>query len=290
MPDEISGLARSELITNEDGSIYHLNLLPGDIAETIITVGDPDRVIEVSKHFNEIEVIKQKREFTTHTGTFRGKRLSVISTGIGAGNIDIFMNEIDALVNVDLEKRIILDKKRQLNIIRLGTSGSLHPDILPGDLVISSHAIGFDAAMAFYEVSDLPSFRKFLQIGKDDPFPNHYFTAGSTELMERFTGWKSGITISSPGFYAAQNRSIRLASKVRLPFEKLHTFEYDGHEVTNMEMETSCIYALASLMGHRALSVNCILANRLEGTFSSTPHDDVELMIGQVLDILAPPK
>lgn len=275
----MESIAASELILNADQSIYHLNLLPDDIADTIITVGDPNRVPAVSQHFDRIETIKQKREFLTHTGYIGDERLSVISTGMGAGNIDIFMNEIDALLTIDFNRRVPLSEKRSARIIRLGTSGSLHPDIHPGDLVVSRYAIGFDAAMAYYPYEEHIEFGAFLRAYGAD-VPCHYITDASEQLNDKILpNARRGITLTSPGFYAAQNRSIRLPSAVTLPFDAFHKFGIEGVPITNMEMETSCLYLLGQLLGHDMLSVNCILANRLHGTFSTAAKKDVGKMI-----------
>lgn len=282
----MESIAPSELILNADGSIYHLNLRPDDIADTIIIVGDPNRVTQVSRHFDGIDIIKQKREFLTHTGHYQGHRLTVMSTGMGAGNIDIFMNEIDALVSIDFEKRQIKRNPRSLNIIRLGTSGSLHPTIVPGEIVISELAIGLDAAMAYYAHNRDTRFDAYLS-AKDCSVPHHYITSCSSKLNEKILPEAHrGITLTAPGFYAAQNRSLRLPYAIEFPFDDIHQFTCDGIHITNMEMETACLYLMGELLGHHILSVNCILANRISGQFSANPKQEVNSMIEQFLHSL----
>jgi uridine phosphorylase len=282
----MSQMANSELILNDDGSIYHLHLLPSDIADTVITVGDPKRVEVVSQYFDRIEVRKQKREFITHTGYIGQKRLTVISTGMGPGNIDIFMNELDALANIDFQTRSIKAEKKSLSVIRLGTSGSLHPQLLPGQLVISTRSIGMDTAAAFYIDKKTPGFDEFLIKHQSFGIPN-YWASCSQSLNHSFPHQiKRGTTLTAPGFYGAQNRMLRLPYRIKLPFDFMHQFEVDGFPITNMEMETSVIYMFSELMGHRALSINCILANRIHGTFSADPARDVRNMIESMLEYI----
>ena len=279
-------LADSELILNSDGSIYHLNLLPEDIADTIITVGDPNRVPQVSKHFDEIELKKTKREFVTHTGRIGNKRMTVISTGMGPGNIDIFMNELDALVNIDFASRSIRDQLRSLSIIRLGTSGSLHPDLHPGDLLVSQHAVGLDTVMSFYFDKRLPEFDVFLKqnIGRTIP---HYWSSCNSDLNNKVnTDAMRGVTITAPGFYGAQNRRLRMPNPLSLPFDKMHKLRIKDFPCTNLEMETATIYAFSEILGHKALSINCILANRLHKTFTDEPKKAVSNMISNMLEEL----
>ncbi len=277
-------IAESELILNEDGSIYHLNLHPDELADTIVTVGDPNRVSAVSKHFDQLEIKKAKREIVTHTGYIGSRRLTVLSTGMGPGNIDIVLNELDALVNIDFNNRQIKKRQQQLTLIRLGTSGSLHPDVQPDDIVISQYAIGLDTAMSFYGTAPNSHFEEFLQLHKAR-IPHHYWAECDKSLNTQIRKEASrGVTITSPGFYGAQNRSIRLPYSMVLPFDQFHTFEIENIPITNMEMETASLYFMANQLGHRALSVNCILANRLKGTFSSNPKASVNKMIIETLE------
>ncbi len=285
-------LGPSELILNPDNSIYHLHLLPEDLAETIITVGDPDRVCEVSKYFDIIEVEKRHREFTTHTGTLEGKRFTVISTGIGTDNIDIVLNELDALVNIDFDSRTFKEEPTQLDIIRIGSSGAIQPDIPLDSFLLSTFAIGFDSLLHFYESAHIQ------QAGMQLAFMDHtgwsamksvpYIVKGNTALTRRLESKKiiKGITATNPGFYGPQGRKLRLAPDDPGLNEKLATFVYDGMKITNLEMETSGIFGLSALLGHRAASLNCILANRSTGEFSLHPERAMDDMIRFTLDQL----
>lgn len=286
----------SELILNPDGSIYHLHLLPEHIANTIITVGDPDRVAKVSKYFDRIDIKIQKREFVTHTGWLGTKRLSVISTGIGTDNIDIVLNELDALVNIDLKTKQIKEKLTALKIIRIGTSGCLQPDIPVDSFLVSTHGIGLDSLYHFYEADrketlenqELKSaFEKYL-IPKKAGLPNTpYLCAGSTELLEQMgTGMYQGITLTCPGFYAPQGRTLRLPARFKNLLDIFQNFQYQDYRCTNFEMETAGIYALAQLMGHHAISFNALLANRATGHFSPHPKKTTERLIQLVLERL----
>ncbi|MEL7219696.1 MAG: nucleoside phosphorylase [Bacteroidota bacterium] len=286
----------SELILNPDGSIYHLNLLPQDIGEYIITVGDPGRVEKVSRYFDFIEVRKSKREFVTHTGWLSDKRITVISTGIGPDNIDIVLNELDALVNIDLQNRS--DKKtfKSLKVIRLGTSGCLQSDI-PVDSVVSSvFGLSFDNMLRFYEWSPSDTEQQLQQDW-------HTFEAetqlsipvvplavsGSWELLENLAeDHHRGITITAPGFYAPQTRYLRARGIIKADaFDSMENFSSQGVKLTNLEMETAAIYGLSRLLGHQALSCSAILANRANNTFSKRPKKIVEQMIRQVLGRIA---
>ncbi|MGB0864432.1 MAG: nucleoside phosphorylase [Saprospiraceae bacterium] len=279
----------SELILNSDGSIYHLHLHPEDISDTIITVGDPNRVADVSKYFDTIEIKKAYREFVTHTGHLNGKRLTVISTGIGTDNIDIVLNELDALVNIDLKTRKVKDKLRQLQFIRVGTSGCLRPEIPVDSLLISEYAVGWDGLGFFYKKNQTAENENFYQSLKnkmpDIPF---YTASASPFLVEQFASsiFNKGITLTCSGFYAPQIRQLRLP--VRFPnfFEKIQAFSHKNLHITNMEMETAGIYLLAQMLGHQAISINALLANRMTGNFSKNPQLVVENMIKKVLKIL----
>lgn len=285
-------LAQSELILNEDGSIYHLNLLPNEIAHTIITVGDPDRVSDVTKHFDSIEVSKQRREFKTETGIYKGKRLTVISTGIGTDNIDIVFNELDALVNIDFKTRTIKEQFTQLNFIRIGTSGAIQKDISIDSFIISEMAIGFDNLLHFYnpEIFLNQEFSKALikhtnwSTYKSQP----YVVESDSTLLQLFSGenFRRGITATNVGFYGPQGRQLRLSLQDEHLNSKLESFRFEGKQITNLEMETSGIYGLAKLLGHKAISLNAILANRANGKFSKNPKETVALLIEQTLNKL----
>jgi len=282
-------LEPSELVLNADNSIYHLNILPEDIADTIITVGDPDRVGGVSKYFDTIEVKKGKREFHTHTGTLNGKRISVISTGIGTDNIDIVLNELDALVNINFETRTINSEKKQLDIIRIGTTGAIQPHINVGDFLLSEHAIGFDSLLRFYDAKHVMneevqnSFVKHTGWSKDKSTP--YVVSCNQELAATFMSdtMHKGFTATNVGFYGPQGRVLRLKTEDPKLNAKLASFDYKGLKITNLEMETSGIYGLAKLLGHRAVSLNCILANRSTGEFLTNPTEATEKLIEYAL-------
>lgn len=286
-------LKPAELIINEDGSIYHLNLLPEDIATTIITVGDPDRVSQVSRHFDTIEVKKGKREFHTHTGHLNGKRISVISTGIGTDNIDIVINELDALVNIDLKTRTLKANHTSLNIIRIGTTGAIQPDIPVDTFLISKYSIGFDGLLHFYEHDKInfPEIEdEFIAHTSWDAFKARpYVLSYSEKLGESFfdNRIRLGFTATNTGFYGPQQRQLRIKPSQMELMEKLSTFSYKDLKLTNLEMETSGIYALAQLLGHEAVSLNCIVANRSTGEFSATPTESVDRLIELCLKKLA---
>jgi len=282
-------ISESDLIINPDGSIYHLNLLPGDIADTVITVGDPDRVGEVSKYFDKIEFKKGKREFITHTGYLGKKRITVLSTGIGTDNIDIVFNELDALVNVDFETREIKKELTSLNIIRVGTSGAVQPDIPMGTILASSYGLGMDALMNYY----LQQLSGDEQILMDDIKANFghlkninpYLTAASETLLNTIgKDMAKGITITAPGFYAPQGRIVRAKNAVPDFIGLINSFKSNQHRITNLEMETAGIYALAKVLGHNAISVNAILASRVNFEFSKEPNKIVAQAIKMVLE------
>jgi uridine phosphorylase len=285
-------IAASELIINKDGSIYHLNLLPEDLAPTIITVGDPDRVTSVAKHFDTIEVTKQKREFKTVTGVYKGKRITVISTGIGTDNIDIVLNELDALVNIDLSTRTIKETHTSLDIIRIGTSGSIQNNVPINSFLISEKAIGFDSLMHFYKSDHIldktisESFVKQTSWSVDKSIP--YVVSYDEALGDKFKSDKliSGFTATNVGFYGPQSRVLRLEISDNLLNDKLANFSYNNLNITNLEMETAGIYGMAKLLGHKAVSLNAILANRATGEFSNDPTALVEELIIFTLDKL----
>lgn len=282
-------LSEADLIINPDGSIYHLNLLPEDIADTVITVGDLDRVAEVSKYFDSIEIKKGKREFITHTGYIGKKRITVLSTGIGTDNIDIVFNELDALVNINFETRTINKELKSLDIIRIGTSGAVQPDIPMGTILASSYGLGFDALMHYYihevsgdEHSILDGIKShFSHIKNLHP----YLTAADHNLLQTIgKDMEQGITITAPGFYAPQGRQVRAKNAVPNFISLLNSFKQGQQRITNLEMETAGIYALAKTLGHKALSVNAILASRVNFEFSKEPNKIVEKAIKLVLD------
>jgi len=282
-------IEESELVLNEDGSVYHINLRPEHLADTIILVGDQGRVAKVSKHFDVIEHQRQNREFVTHTGRIGSKRLSVISTGIGCDNIDIVINELDALVNIDLENRVIKTEKKSLNLIRLGTSGSLQKDIPVDSFILSSHGVGFDGLMNYYrsgrEVEDsmlTEEFIKHTSWNSDLPRPN--IIPGSRELINLIKeGTHQGITATAGGFYGPQGRILRLTPNVDQLNELLTSFKHEGLRITNFEMETSALYGLSAALGHKAATVCAIIANRLAKRYSENHNVTVEKLIEHLL-------
>ena len=285
-------LSASELILNADNSIYHLNLLPEDLAETVIVVGDLNRVPLVSRYFDTLELEKGKREFITHTGTLNGTRISVVSTGIGTDNIDIVMNELDALVNIDFETRTIKNDKTSLDIIRIGTSGGIQPDIKTDSFLLSEYAIGFDNVLHFYESEHIqhPEMQlAFIDHSEWSVFKSiPYVVESDLQLTEKLRSDSVilGFTGTNVGFYGPQGRRLRLLLEDNDLNSKLSSFEYNGMRITNLEMETSAIYGLAKLMGHRAASMNCILANRSTGQFSKDPVKTIDSLIKYTLEKL----
>jgi len=282
-------IAESDLIINPDGSIYHLNLLPEDVAEQVITVGDPDRVAAVSKYFDKIELKKGKREFITHTGYIGAKRITVLSTGIGTDNIDIVFNELDALVNIDFATREVKKELTSLNIIRVGTSGAVQPDLPMGTILASSYGLGMDALMNYY-VQQLSVDEQNLLNDVKIHFGHlknisPYLTAADHGLLSTIgKDMEKGITVTAPGFYAPQGRQVRAENAVPNFISLINSFKSHDHRITNLEMETAGIYALAKVLGHKALSVNAILASRVKFEFSSEPNKIVEKAIKMVLD------
>lgn len=283
----------SELVLNPDGSVYHLHLRPENIANNIIFVGDQDRVAKVSKHFDLIEFKTQKREFVTHTGYIGKKRFSVISTGIGTDNIDIVLNELDALVNIDLNTRTEKAEKTSLNIIRIGTSGTLVTDVACDSILYSEYGLGLDGLMNFYKHHNSNLESKILaHINKEIPdlqiTPR--ISKASDKLMKLF--YKEGetikgITASCTGFYAPQGRILRAQPSLANFVDKLATINFEGHRVTNLEMETSAIYGLSNILGHNCLSINTILANRMTKKFSTDPKKSVADCIEKTLEVLS---
>lgn len=280
-------IPETELILNNDGSIYHLHLLPGDIAETIIFVGDQERVPEVSKYFDSIELKKAKREFITHTGNIGKKRISVISTGIGTDNIDIVMNELDALINVDLISRTIKKNHTVLNIIRIGTSGALQENIPVNSVLVSEQAIGLDSLMLFYQREKDEILEQSIKKQLDFDFLNPYLVNGSKVLIDALsTNYLKGITATCCGFYAPQGRFLKAKGVNNTLIQKLNQLDINGKSVANFEMETAGIYGMANVLGHQAVSVNCILANRITNEFSKNPAEVIDRTIREVLALL----
>ncbi len=283
----------SELIINEDGTIFHLHLHPEQIADTIILVGDPGRVAMVSSMFDSIECEVSNREFNTVTGEYKGKRISVLSTGIGLGNIDIVVTELDALVNIDFATRQAKDKLKQLTLVRLGTSGGLQTDVKVGDYVFARTSIGFDGLLSFYQgrdgVCNLDMEEKFMEhTGWNPKLPNPYFIDADKELFELFKdSTREGITIASPGFYAPQGRYVRIAPNDVELNAKIESFNYQGRRVTNYEMESSVLAGLSALMGHRATTICTIIAQRIAQDVNTDYKPFVKNMIQMALDKLA---
>lgn len=281
-------ISETDLVLNPDGSVYHLNLLPKHISDIIIAVGDPSRVYSVSQYFDEVEFEMNKREFITHVGTYKGKRITVISTGIGPDNVEIVFTELDALANIDLKTREPKSRKKKLKIIRIGTSGALQEDIPVGTHLVSDYAVGLDNLMSFY---DLPMDDVEAGLAHDIhrktglPFMP-YVVRGSETLRDQIAGADmiKGNTVTCPGFYAPQGRVLRLPIRFPKLLEDLNYFHKGDFWLTNFEMETSAYYAFGKLMGHEVLSANAIIANRMKSKFSKDPHKIVDGLIKKVLD------
>lgn len=285
-------IAASELILNPDGSVYHINLKPGQIANDIIFVGDQNRVEKITKHFDSIEFTTQKREFKTQTGTYKGKRITVMSSGIGPDNIDIVMNELDALVNVDLETRTVKKELTSLNIVRIGTSGSLQADIPCDSFVMSQYGLGLDNMLRSYLIDDISETEMeeafIAQTNWDMRKGRPYVIAGSKTLEKRLESDKifKGFTGTAGGFYGPQGRVVRLGIQDPELNSKMDSFNFNGTRMTNLEMETGAIYGLGKLLGHNCLSLNAIIANRATGTFSEDPYKAVDELIEYTLNKL----
>jgi uridine phosphorylase len=285
-------IPETELILNPNGSVYHLQLLPEHIAENIIIVGDQGRVSTVSNYFDTVDVKIQNREFVTHVGTYKGKKVMVLSSGIGTDNIDILINELDAAVNIDLETRTIKTEKTKLNIVRIGTSGALQADIPVDNYVVSTYGLGFDGLLNYYQ--DLPkvndnelseAFIKQTNWNKNLPYP--YAIKGSETLINKI-GFDQikGITATAPGFYGPQGRKLRLSPWVEDFNQQLTDFNYNGIRITNFEMETSALYGLGKLLGHETCTICAIIANRVAKKYSKDYHPAVENLIQLVLERL----
>jgi uridine phosphorylase len=283
---------KTNIILNNDGSIYHLGLFPNEINDIIFTVGDPDRVKFVSRHFNSINLKKQKREFLIHNGSYKGVPVSVLSTGIGTGNIDIVINELDIISNIDLKTGKLNNKKKQLNIIRLGTSASIQPEINIGSILLSEFAIGFDNLLNFYsyenEFEEPLSIKLMKHLNIDDDNIKPYAFKSDDYLFNNFskTFSNSGITLTNSGFYGPQSRNIRIPLRFENLNNKLNSFEYSEKKITNLDMETSGIYGLCKLLGHKSLSINAILANRATGDFVKDPDKTIDYMIEQTFNLV----
>lgn len=283
-------LKESELILNPDGSVYHLNLKPEHVSKTIILVGDQNRVEKVSKHFDSIEFSTQKREFKTHTGHYKGKRITVISTGIGPDNIDIVLNELDALFNIDLVTKIPKQTITSLNIIRVGTSGSLQKEIPVDSFVLSTHGLDLNGMLHAYQINAIntpdieAAFIKQTNWHEDKAKPLVIENSNLLEAQFESDKTHKGLTATAGGFYGPQGRILRLPIQDSDLNNKMDTFNFKGIRITNLEMETSAIYGLAKLLGHHALSLNAIIANRASGTFSRNPSEVIEKLIKYTLD------
>lgn len=289
----MSRIEESELIINARGAVYHLDLRPEEIAGTIVTVGDPGRVQEISKHFDSIEIKARHREFITHTGYVGKKRLTVLSSGIGPDNIDIVVNELDALANIDLETRQIKNRLTSLNIIRVGTSGSLQADIPVDSFVTSTHGLGIDNLLNFYrheqneqEKQLLHSFVTHTQLHGQMSHP--YISSAAGSLLKHFVnGFHQGITVTCPGFYGPQGRILRLGIRNPDLINRLTDFRFGQHRIVNFEMETSAIYGLGNLLGHNCLAINAIVANRIKKDFSKDGKATVEKLIIKFMEIIS---
>ena len=281
---------KSEFIINPDGSVYHLALRPSDVADTIIFVGDPDRVDSVSQYFDTIEFQIQKREFNTHTGYYKNKRLSVISTGIGVDNIDIVLNELDALFNIDFKTKSTKQNLTKLNIIRVGTSGSIQEDISVDSFLLSKQALDINSTLQFYNLENSKyneferAFKQNLNWSESNSEPKLFDNSSVLEKYFESEKITKGITLTAPGFYAPQGRSIRLEPKYRDFISHLSKFKFQNQRLTNIEMETSAIYGFSSLLGHNAISLSAILANRITGEFSKEPEQTVDSLIKYTLE------
>jgi len=282
----------SELIINSDGSIFHLHLKPENIADTILLVGDPGRVDIVASFFDNIEHTSCNREFVSKTGTYKGKRFTALSTGIGTDNIDIVVNELDALANIDLNTRQVKEEHKQLTLVRIGTSGAIQGDIEVDTPVVSEMAIGFDGLLNFYANRD-----KIAQLDYEDAFMSHtnwnkkltspYFVKGDNETINKLAVLgRKGMTISAPGFYGPQGRVLRLPLQDSDLNEKIESFRYENKAITNFEMECSAIYGLSNLLGHKSATICAIIANRVNKTYSKDYHPVVKKLINDVLDCL----
>lgn len=279
----------SELPKQSSGAIYHLNLFPEDIADNIILVGDPGRVSMISQHFDTIDIKKSNRELYTHTGTKNGKRISAISTGMGPDNVEIVMNELDALVNIDLEKMEVKPEHHSLNLVRVGTSGSLDGRYAPGTIVASEYGFGLDGLLQFYDhngVDEEDVVNAFIEhTGWGEKLPYPYCVKCSDDLMQRIAvDMVKGMTLTAPGFFAPQGRAVRGPLKFPDMNKKIESFEYNGLRCTNMEMECASLYGLSRVLGHNALTCCILIANRVTGEFLDDYHDLMNQLVAKVVD------
>lgn len=283
---------QAELIINTNGTIYHLALKPDEVANTIITVGDQDRVAEVSKYFDEVLIKRQSREFVTHTGTLNGKRLTVISTGIGTDNIDIVLNELHALKNIDFTTLKRKENHQALEIVRIGTSGAVQPEIELGSTLVSGLAIGLDGLLHFYDAPEKMDLHNVYneELSVLQHLPKPYFAYASAGLLATFKAHfpQVGCTITAPGFYAPQGRNVNHPPKIKDFIGSLKAQKLGSLLITNIEMETAGIYGLAEILGHQAISISALLANRCNGAFAQHPKELVDALIQKVLHIIAP--
>ena len=286
-------IAESELIINQRGAVYHLDLRPEELAHTVITVGDPERVRQVSRHFDRFEYKCQYREFVTHTGYLGKKRISVVSTGIGTDNIDIVLNELDALVNIDFETRTVKEEMTQLEIIRIGTSGSLQQNIPVDSYVASTHGLGIDNLMNFYRTENNEEEKQLLQAfvtqtQLNNKFSHPYIHGCSASLIKHFVkDHHHGVTVTCPGFYGPQGRVLRLSLSNPDLIDRLTRFSFGPHQISNFEMETAGIYGLGKLLGHHCLSLSAIVANRVVKEFSKNANAVMEKLISQTLETIS---
>ncbi|WP_133129651.1 nucleoside phosphorylase [Legionella yabuuchiae] len=280
----------ADLPLNHRGAVYHLDLLPEELADTVITVGDPARVQLVSQRFDRVEVTRTHREFVTHTGYLGQKRITVLSTGIGVPNIDIVINELDALANIDLRTRAPLEQHKSLTIIRLGTTGGLQPTSVPGDVYVSRYAIGFDTLINYYQHQSsalLKQFHERLQTHLNGRSGSFYVAEADAELFEHFiTLGTPSITATCNGFYGPQGRALRIPLAYPDLLDKLVSFEFNGYKIFNFEMETAGILGLGKLFGHRCLSLSVVLANRMTGEFSEQVNENVATLIDKAFTLL----
>ncbi|MBC8266112.1 MAG: nucleoside phosphorylase [Flavobacteriales bacterium] len=280
----------TELILNPEKNIYHLNLSKNEIANDILIVGDQSRVQQISKHFDTIDHKIENREFVTHTGEYNGKRISALSTGIGTDNIDIVLNELDAIVNIDFDTRTINPEKKSLNIIRLGTSGALQKDVEVDSFLMATHGLGFDGLAHFYKSENIIDEKMSSAFSAHSNWPknlaNPYIVSASNKLLEQFSSFNSGITATAPGFYAPQGRELRIKPAIEDLHQKMNTFNFEENRITNFEMETSALYFLGKTLGHNTLTICAIIGNRITKQHSKNYKQTVDRLIVSVLEML----